>query len=218
MRKLLLILLLIGSLSSCLISLHPLYSEDTIVMEPKLAGHWESEEEEEQSLLSTSVQSLDFRMKKDIEDVTFKKNGEGVVVDAEIQQEPTGHYELVHRASEDEIYQYDAVLLKLGKYHYLNVYPDKPLEKPEEEPSLALKIPTNNFYKLVFNGENGFSLFPFDGNRMENLIKERKIRIQHEQVNDNFIITASTDDLQKFILKYAEDEKNFDDPIVFNKK
>ncbi|MEO0339274.1 MAG: hypothetical protein AAF242_08660, partial [Bacteroidota bacterium] len=171
MKKLLLVLLIVVSMSSCLISLHPLYSEDTIVMEPLLAGHWESEDGS-LPLSDSKIQSLDFRMKKDLEDVSFKKNEDGVIADAEIKQESTGHYELVHQASENDIYQYDAVLLKLGKYHYLNVYPDGPVNDADEiTPALAANIPTNNFYKVVFKGEKEFSLYPFDSHRMEELIK-----------------------------------------------
>ena len=61
------------------------------------------------------------------------------------------------------------------------------------------------------------------------LFKENKIRIAHEKipyeggkaVNDEFqvVLTASTDDLQKFMLKYSDDPKAFknSNPFIITK-
>ncbi|MDI6784878.1 MAG: hypothetical protein QME64_12400, partial [bacterium] len=47
---------------------------------------------------------------------------------------------------------------------------------------------------------------------VKNQIDQKKIKIQHEIVNDIVVLTAPTKELQKFILKYADDTAAFEIP------
>jgi hypothetical protein len=54
----------------------------------------------------------------------------------------------------------------------------------------------------------------FDPEWLTELFKENRIRIAHEIVEDQVVLTAPTEDLQSFVVKYAEDPNAFVDPEV----
>lgn len=208
--------------SSCLISLHPLYTEDTIVYESKLAGEWQEQDTDD-------VGTWLFRPKlASIEMTVTKDDGPPVTVRDDSDQK--GHYELAHFSKEGN-FSYDAVLLQLGSTYFLDVLPEAPIddlnrfkkkekipglsltEEDENYPILANYVATHNFYKVEFKNDKKILIYPFDAERLEQMVDQRKIRIKHENANGSFVITASTEDLQKFIIKYAEDENTFEDPV-----
>ena len=49
---------------------------------------------------------------------------------------------------------------------------------------------------------------------IEKLFDENKIRIKHEVIDGDAVLTASTDDLQKFFTKYVNDKDAFLDPDI----
>ena len=53
---------------------------------------------------------------------------------------------------------------------------------------------------------------------MEKLLKEKPTAVKHEMVEDRLILTASTKELQKFVLKYADDDRVFTNEIVLDRK
>lgn len=193
MKRLIVFSMLALLMSSCIISLHPLYDVKTMVKEVKLNGNWLDEN-------GQSPSEWLFKPKYD-EDERF-----------------TGKYELLH-TTDGYTYAYEAVLLKLGGNYYLDVLLDGPVgkEKEDETPMLALYVPSHNFYKIEFKQADQINIFPFDGDRLDKLVSQRKIRIKHEVVDNTMVITASTEDLQKFLRKYAQDEEAFDEPLLIKK-
>jgi hypothetical protein len=84
---------------------------------------------------------------------------------------------------------------------------------------LAFNIPGHNFYKLAFKGEKIY-VYPFNNDYLEELFKQRKIRIKHEKVDSSLtVLTAATQELQDFFKKYGNDPKLFrdEDPSVLTK-
>ena len=194
MKRLIVFSLLAFMMSSCRISLHPLYDANTIIKEEKLNGKWIDND-------GKSPSEWLFEAKKN-EDEAF-----------------TGLYKLLHTC-EGYTYEYEAALLKLGGTTYLDILIDGPVGKDQEDevPILAYYVPSHNFYKVEFKQDNKLNIFPFDGDRLDKLVRQRKIRIKHENVDGQMVVTASTEDLQKFILKYAQDEDAFDDPLLIEKR
>lgn len=223
MKKIAVLIAMTFIFSSCLISLHPLYTADTIVYDSLLKGEWVDNEDNDSPdvwIFRPKQASINMTVTKDDGSTVTLRDDEGI----------DGHYELAHFSEEGQ-YAYDAVLLKLGKTYFLDVFPDAPIddletfkqkektpglsfsEEDENFPILANYVATHNFYKVEFVNDKKILIYPFDGERLEDLVAQRKIRIKHESVNDNFVITASTEELQKFIIKYAEDKKTFEDPL-----
>ena len=67
-------------------------------------------------------------------------------------------------------------------------------------------ITTHSFAKMTFEDGN-LNLQMFDAFFIEELIKNRKVRLRHEQVgkNEDIILTASTTELRSFIEKYGDE-------------
>ena len=55
----------------------------------------------------------------------------------------------------------------------------------------------------------------FDQSFLEKLLSDNKINIQYEEVNGKKLITASTDDLQKFIIKYSDNPDAYGGDITY---
>ena len=56
-----------------------------------------------------------------------------------------------------------------------------------------------------FKNDSSFDIQQLDAGYLENLIKNKKIRISHEVTEDgNYVITAPTEELQKYIIKYSD--------------
>ena len=58
-------------------------------------------------------------------------------------------------------------------------------------------------------------LTEFDNDRLIKLFQQNRIRLPHEipgEDEDYVVITASTDELQKFITRYANDKDAFNEP------
>lgn len=74
-------------------------------------------------------------------------------------------------------------------------------------------FPVHIFSKISM--ENGtLSLEYFESSWIKEQIQNNRVRIKHEQnENGDILITASTRELQKFVSKYSDDPKAFDEPL-----
>lgn len=111
--------------------------------------------------------------------------------------------------------QYEAHLIQLGDHYFLDFYPKS--DELEDEFTLALVLATHSFARVDF-GTPDIQIRLFDYEWLEQLFKERKIRMKHETLPDGeIILTASSKELQGFVYKYAEEEKAYIDPVYLNK-
>jgi hypothetical protein len=108
---------------------------------------------------------------------------------------------------------FEVNLVQLGKYRFLDFYPT-PLEKEPAEMNgvyLFHLVPTHSISKLwIENDQLYISTLNLDW--LKNQIAQKKIKIGHKQLDDRMVLTASTKELQKFILKYANDTAAFEKP------
>ncbi len=56
-----------------------------------------------------------------------------------------------------------------------------------------------------------------DDDWLRKRIEEGEVNIAHERLGTDILLTASTKDLQMFVLKYAEDKEAFPDPEEFRR-
>ncbi len=179
-RNLLLIGLILFLAQSCIISLHPLYTDEVIVYDTKLEGHWK-----QGPVLDEGDDFVYWE---------FQPNGKGYKVTRSIQ---------------GDTLVYEGVLVQLGEHLFMDFY--RPLKDQDD---LARVLPTHNFLKVKVS-EKELKLTYFDEDYLKRLFKERKIRIKHEQVNSDIVLTASSKELQQFILKYADDEQAFSESFEY---
>ncbi len=77
-------------------------------------------------------------------------------------------------------------------------------------------FPVHTFSKIELqNGEMNISLFKSSWIREQ--IEDNRVRIKHEKTEEGVLITASTNELQRFVERYGETDEAFEDPISLQK-
>jgi hypothetical protein len=107
----------------------------------------------------------------------------------------------------DDSSEFSVHVIKLGRNYFLDFYMEDYMND-----DLLLKnfhiIPVHTFAKLTVK-ENKLEIHWFDQEWLEDLLKKNRIRIHHENNGDFILLTAKPAELQKFVLKYADDEEAF---------
>ena len=119
----------------------------------------------------------------------------------------------------DTLYAFEIHLLRLGKQRFVDIFPwEKYTEKMINGSMIVNLLPVHTFAKIELRGDSLF-LSEIDGSWVKDLVKNNQIRISHEKVDlyggEEIILTASTEELQKFIIKYQNDPKAFLEPDIF---
>jgi hypothetical protein len=111
-----------------------------------------------------------------------------------------------------------AFLVKIGNNYFIDMYPLKTEEtKRLDEFFSSHELKMHTISKLEFTNRN-IKLTGFKDNYVEDLIKNREVRIRHSFVSSpdesdkekKIVITASTKELQAFLLKYGDRKEAYD--------
>ncbi|MHC4462460.1 MAG: hypothetical protein ACYS6W_06185 [Planctomycetota bacterium] len=106
--------------------------------------------------------------------------------------------------------RFAAHLVKLENMLFLDIFPDgETLGEPQAFYSFHL-LPTHTFMK-VEQIEPKLQLRMMDYDKVSKILKENPNLLKHEDVEDRIVLTASTEQLQKFIIKYANEGGVFAD-------
>ena len=185
---------------SCIPSLFPLYTEEDLVTDDRIVGTWASGE-----MGTWVIERLDYRPTSDFFSSDWsdaeKKNTYKLVV-IETDGGDTLETEFVMH------------MLVLGGQHYLNYYPVN-YELDHDFLSWHM-VEANNFSK-VWITDDSISLGFFDPSFLEELIDENRIKISHIRHDDGILITARTKELQKFVIKYGDEEDAILEPDVLKR-
>lgn len=105
--------------------------------------------------------------------------------------------------------RFDAHLVQLGEFLFLDTYPGEPNIKNDFY--LIHLIPAHIFSRIEMEGDTlRYAMLDLDW--LRRMISEKKVTIGHEQVDGGVLLTATTAELQEFFIKYADDDKAFPDP------
>lgn len=171
-------------LQSCIPSIYPLYSDDTVVFRKEILGMW---------------------IKDDMSWAFEKEEGDAYV------------YKLTFK-DEDEEATFEVYLVKLGEHYFFDFFNLSPKYEDTDAFAIAPLIRTHSFARLELSG-NQMAVHFFDPSWLEELVKQRKIRIKHETTtNGEIVLTAPTRDLQEFVKKYAGEKGAFTDPTIFERQ
>jgi len=195
MKKLIILFALI--ITSCVPSIHPLYHTQDLIIEQKLFGTWGNEDETwkfdkippDNSIFSTAKDSL------------------------------PGY--LLTITQKDEPADFIARTLKLDNQLFLDIFPrlskgDIAIQGVKNEWLEMHYFPVHTFARIRFDGEK-LLIEPFDPDFITKLLQQKKIRISHEESDNRFILTADTDELQKFVIKFGRDPKAYVEPGIFTR-
>ena len=107
-------------------------------------------------------------------------------------------YDLAY-VTEGQTLKFKVHLVQLGELQFFDVYP-----KVSKEHDAFHLIPAHTIWRVQKDGDLLRTAW-LDQGWLEEKTAKRKIRIPHQTVEDRLILTASTEELQKFVLKYADD-------------
>jgi hypothetical protein len=183
------ILVLVLGLTSCLSTVQPIFTEKDLVFDHKLLGKWRYTSKSASGFVEISV-----------------ANNQDLAQQPGLSKLAGKTYLLRYTNAEGGDAAYFGFMVKLGNKYYMDHYPSETPATANYEPFYKnhyLKMHT--CYLLSRNKDNSFELKQFDETYMKQLIDDKKIRIRHETREDgSLIITASTQELQQYIMKYSD--------------
>jgi hypothetical protein len=112
---------------------------------------------------------------------------------------------LVNDVNVEQIFE--ARLVKLNGRLFLDAVQTKNRISGKEE-DMGIAIPGHLFARVSIQGDT-LGLDLLDEDWIKDQLEAGKISIAHEDEGDNVVLTASTADLQKFVVAHADDEKAF---------
>lgn len=186
-RSIVLLGILAVLLNSCVYSLFPIYTEDTLVFKEELVGKWSAGEEGVHFLFESMGKKTS----------TF--NTEQI----EIHEES---YKLTLINDDVPKEAFVAHLVEIGDDLFMDLFPLREFSSKNISDNF---FPVHTFYKVEIT-ENEFTMTYFDLDKLNKLFESNRIRLRHENVDGTIMITAQPKELQKFIDKYSDDESVFD--------
>ncbi|WP_343673750.1 hypothetical protein, partial [Chitinophaga sp.] len=193
----------IAVLQGCITSLHPLYTDKDLVFDKRLLGTWHTSDLNgswtlENPMAKEQALHKDTKAGKDKESIKsiFLNNNTYILTCTD------------NGTTAEFLFN----LVKLGNHYFVDLYPGELHEKNE-----LLKdhyLPVHSYAKIQISN-NGFELYFLNTELIYKLLNENKIRIKHESLPYENVITASTEELQKFVVKFADNKEFFNDPIKF---
>ena len=197
--------LLLIFLSSCLTTLHPIFTEKDLAYDPKLIGTWNTENEGKKGKVIISCLATENSIELPGNISAIKQRGYFI------------SYQDENGKTSD---QYIAFLARIEKHLYFDYYPaDKKEDRKLDEFFEVHFVRMHTSYRVEILKDGGFELSQLDGSYVKSLIDEKKIRISHEtDAEGDITITASTKELQQYLLKYGDEPSAYEnDKTIFKK-
>ncbi len=207
--KKLLFYLLAALLGGCIpvMSLHPLFTEEALVFEEKLLGTWVDD---------PNSPKTTWEFKRIVN--SSEKDWE---LPPEIREKA---YKLIYSDNDGKKGSFFAGLGVCFERFFLNVCPSQfpcaQLEDPNKVEwfyNASFFVPAHTFI-IIDSIEPQLKMRWITVDAMKELLKEDPNAVKHEFVEDRPILTASTKELQAFVLKYADDSKVFPAEVVLTRK
>ncbi len=195
--------------SGCFLqSLHPLITKEKAELIEGLEGRWETEDS----------RWTFFRDSKDIKNISL--SGLSVSGDMKfsfdegdgLSRDDKGYFVIFEDLNNDIP---DSVLLegrigRINDTYYMDITVSDIFRDVDFE-NYHL-FPVHTFSKIKIKGDN-LNIELFKSDWISDLIQENRVRIKHETIGENVLITASSEELNKFVKKYGQDEKAYEEPI-----
>ena len=124
------------------------------------------------------------------------------------------HYEVVNTRRGKSPGSFEGHLVQLGAYRFLDLYPTEP--DIDNETYKFHLIPAHSISRIWLEGDV-LRVATLDQDWLWGNIKESKIQIAHERLDNSLLLTAPMAELQKLVLRYADDPKAFPDPSEFQR-
>lgn len=115
--------------------------------------------------------------------------------------------------TDGERLSYQAHVVEIGEDYFLDLYP---LPEYSDNTFSNNLFPVHTFMKM--NIEDGqLKLTQFDLEKLNELFESNLVRLRHEYVDGNVVITAQPEEIQKFLDRYSNDETVFEGEETYTK-
>ncbi len=194
--------------SGCLTTLYPIFTENDIVFKPALLGKWKTKTKDSTDNY-IAITALGIENNTSLPGNISSIKNKGYLITA-LNKDGSAKTKFI------------AFLATIGDRLYFDYYPvetddGKKIDAFYRQNTVKMHTP----YKVDLFANGGFQLSQLKADYLTNLIKEKKIRIKHETDVDNgevSTITASTAELQQYIIKYGNDPAAYEsDKIIYSK-
>lgn len=182
------LIVLVTTLTGCLSTLHPLFTEKDLIFDPRLIGTWGSGDEESFQFEQGTAASF-HQLPEHLRGLA----GKAYIVTYKDEDDP------------EEILKFYAFLTRLGNELYLDYYPFASNYQMDYNPFyMQHLVRMHSFYRIRFLNDKSFEIGQFNDSFLKGLIDNKQIRIKHEvRYDGSYVITAPTEDLQQYVLKYG---------------
>ncbi|MBN2455853.1 MAG: hypothetical protein JXB29_04845 [Sedimentisphaerales bacterium] len=180
--------ILMAAIAGCIKSLHPLFTEKEAVFLEELVGQW----------LDDNGQSWDFKR--------YSPNESDV------------RYKLVYTDPDGKKGYFRVVLGELDSMLFMDLYPEEP------------KLDASDFYQMHLLGVHSFikieqiqptlKMRMIDPDKLQQMFKNDPNILKHEILEESdseIVLTASTKELQDFMIQYGNDPNLFGDVGEFER-
>jgi len=202
---------LLSLISSCsVISFYPLYTDDVLIRDDRIIGKWLTTEEKGFPPFNTDIDIDTLVWEISINDKKMVKKSNTPFDKGNRQETNQYAYSLFlhYNSSPEDKTEFQLHLVELNGKTYIDFYPK---EWRIDNTILAFHIMGVHTFAKVDIHEDNISIDWLDSEWFEQKLKENKIRIKHEKNSDNILLTAQPKDLQKFVIKYSDDENAFNE-------
>jgi DNA-binding PadR family transcriptional regulator len=181
------IIVMVTALSGCLSTLHPLFTDKELVFDTRLLGRWQAGDGDDTAIFERGTPAS-FNQ---LPDALRKLSDKGY---------------LVTIRDDNAVVKYYAFLTSLGKQLYIDYYPCENAQQSKYDGFYKQHlVKMHSFYRIRFNDDRSFETSQFDEDFLKKLIDNKQIRIKYEvRYDGNYVITASTEELQQYVLKYGD--------------
>jgi len=211
-----LLILTLGFLvfNSCVVkSLFPFYTDSSIYFEKRFIGTWVDTENAKWEVLL-------------FQDVILKENNKNKA--SELDEDQFRIYNkyknsyVVYFEKDNTKSSFLAMPFKINDQLFLDFTPieDKEIEETKNDLYKIHLIGTHTLAKVDVINNNKVDINWFSSEKLEELFEQDKIKIKHEKVgfSETILLTASSEELEKFIKKYmdSKDEGKWKTDVEFN--
>jgi hypothetical protein len=175
-------------LSACIPSVNPFYTEKDVFFDARLIGEWQPNEKSEEA-----------------EAWKFER-AEGKA------------YKLTVTEEEGRQGEFTAHLFKLKQQLFLDLIPTECKYATNEASLVAASMIPGHLLVRVTQIEPELKLALFDFDWLEKLLKANPKALAHRAASETIVLTGSTRDLQRFVLKHLGEDELFESPSVMTRK
>jgi hypothetical protein len=171
------------------VSLQPVYTQLDLEADSRLNGMWSDKEGD---VTFSFEQATENGKANEYKLVVKEKNGE---------QEESGEFEVR--------------VVRLGAYHFLDIYPQSSKEGSDFYRLHFTRAHT--FARLEIN-EDSIQLAFLSASWLEAKMDEKSVDTPCVKVDDELLLTGTTEEVQEFVFSYASNDKAFANPVLLERR